>query len=91
MLLAPALVLFLLFRGTLADFFMSAVGFGLPLVVNNGFVLRRLCLGGLVVVVPTIVVRPATGGQDRGGQCDTEQGQTEISSKVHVFPFAHSL
>src|ERR1700685_2761577 len=81
MLLAPVVGLLLLRRETLRDVFVITVGFGLPLFVNNGFVLHRLGLGGLVLG------GLATGGQNRGGQCDAEQGQTEISSKVHRVSF----
>jgi hypothetical protein len=61
---------------------MRAMGFGLPLVINHGLVLRRLSdlvLCGLAVVAPIImVVTPAAGGQNRGRQCGAQKAQAEF-------------
>jgi hypothetical protein len=68
---------------------VRAVGFGFPLVINDGFVLRRL--GGglgsrLGIVAAIMVVVPATGGDNSGRQCGAQKAQGEFSQE-HCFPF----
>ena len=69
--LAPVVVLFLLCWGPLIDFLVVAVGFDLPLVVNDGLVLRRLGLRRLAFGLGGLGGL-ATGGHNRSRQCGGE-------------------
>jgi hypothetical protein len=72
-------VLPLLFRGTLLKILVGAVGFNLPLVVNNGFILHRLDAS-----LPRIVLRLAAGGQYTSSQRDAQQARTKIPQEHGV-------